>query len=371
MNAHRRPGWPLVLTVSTGVWTAALVLQSVAAYADSVRRGRPTALGAVLLQNAPLFLPWVPFTAVLYLVLSARRSPEAGPWRTARVATLGLALFYIPQIAYQVAMSLVLAGRPLGEFSAQLARWPASSWLIDFTLYVMTFSVVYALVALEVSLEQERRRQQLDAENLSLRLEVEGQRLQSLRAQLEPHFLFNALNAISGLVRGGHTALALTAMQQLSALLRYALWASARTWGTVGDELAFVRDYITLQQLRFGDRLTFTIVGDDEAARAADCPPLLLQPLIENAIRHDLECHERAGEICLMLLTSGERLRMEIVNSLGSGVSTNPGLGMGLPSTCSRVALLYGPLGRVTFGPGGGRFVVSIDIPRQAPEGVQ
>lgn len=369
MNADRRPGWPLVLAVSTGVWTCAVLLQTVAAYTDGLRRGTSPALGAVLLQNAPLFLPWVPFTAVLYFVLTARHTDHAGPSRIARVAALGLVTFYLPQVAYQVVMFLWLSGRALSDFPPQLRQWPASYWLVDFTLYLMTFSLVYAVVAVQHSLAHERRRQRLDAENLALRLEIERQRLQSLRAQLEPHFLFNALNAIGGLVRGGHAALALTAMQQLSALLRYALSATTRTWGTLGDELAFIRDYVTLQQLRFGERLTLRVVGEDAASHAADCPPLLLQPLIENAIRHDLECHELPGTITLTIAVRAERLHIAIVNTVRPGASANPGLGLGLPSTRSRVALLYGADAHVTAGRDGDQFVVSLDLPRQASEG--
>jgi hypothetical protein len=368
MDVDRRPGWPLVLAVSTGVWTFAVLLQTVAAYADDLRRGTPSGLTTLLAQNTPLFLPWVPFTTVLFFVLTTRYVGHAGPRRVARVAATGLVTFYLPQVAYQVVLFLLFSGRPVSDFVIELSQWPASYWLIDFTLYLMTFSVVYAVVALRAGLEHERRRQRLDGENLALRLEVERQRLQSLRAQLEPHFLFNALNAIGGLVRGGQSGQALTAMQQLSALLRYALSATTRTWVTIGDELAFIRGYVTLQQLRFGDRLTLTISGDSEAAREADCPPLLLQPLIENAIRHDLECHDLPGNITLTLSVRAERLQIEIVNSVRPGVSANPGLGLGLPSTRSRVTLLYGASAQVNAARTGDQFVVSINLPHQAPE---
>lgn len=358
----------MVLAVSTAVWTGAAVLQGVAAYSDSLRRGTPAELGAVLWQNGILLLPWVPFTAVLFFVLSDRHDRRAGLWPVVLAVTAGVVVFYLPQVGYQIVMSLVLSGRSATEFVVQLRQWPASYWLIDFTLYLLACSVVYAVVALRASHEDQQRRQRLDAENLTLRLEIERQRLQSLQAQLEPHFLFNALNAISGLVRGGNATLALTALQQLSALLRYALAASSRTWVTVGDELAFVRDYITLQQLRFGDRLRLVVAGDDAPARAAECPALLLQPLVENAIRHDLECHDQPGDITLTLSVSGDRMRIEVANTVRPNAPGNPGLGLGLPSTRHRVALLYGAQAHVTAGKDGDRFVVSVDIPLQAPE---
>jgi two-component system sensor histidine kinase AlgZ len=130
----------------------------------------------------------------------------------------------------------------------------------------------------------------------------------ALRAQFEPHFLFNALNAISALVRDGDRGLALGGIGRLSDLLRYALSASVREDVTVAAELQFVRDYLDLQRLRYGERLQVQIDGEDSLLHEVECPPLLLQPLIENALRHDLDCREGPSDIRCGFVQDGEVL---------------------------------------------------------------
>ncbi len=146
----------------------------------------------------------------------------------------------------------------------------------------------------------------------------------------------------AGWYAGSDKSLAVSALTRLSELLRYALTASSRDWVTVGDELHFVRGYAMLQQLRYGDRLQLSITGDDDTIRSGDCPPLLLQPLVENAIRHDLESHAGASDIRMTFTRTGERLAVHVSNPIHPEAIANAGLGLGLRSTRERLALLYG-----------------------------
>ena len=365
MSSLARATWPRVWAISTASWTAIALVQSLAAFVDRVRRGEAGGLVESLELAPVVYLPWLLFTPALFILLVRVHDRQPGVRPALRwFAIFGL-LFYVPQVVYQALVFLVLNDLPLQQLPIRLGNWPAMAWLIDFGFYLTTFAVVYAVVAIGSALDAQRRRQEADAENLTLRLELERQRLSVLRAQLEPHFLFNALNAISGLVRGDSKPLALSALQQLSALLRYALTASGRDWVTVGEELAFVRDYVTLQSLRYGDRLRVSVVGETPVALAADCPPLLLQPLIENAIRHDLECHEGTSEILIELVPRGNRLTIRVGNSRQPNVTPNPGVGFGLPMTRDRLTLLYGASATVTVVDEGPRFQVTIDIPIQ------
>ena len=162
---------------------------------------------------------------------------------------------------------------------------PPFEWFIDFILVSGTFTVQVALRTWRQGQARVQALERAEKENLQLRLDLEQQHMRGLRAQLEPHFLFNALNAISALVRANDGKTALTAIARLSALLRYALTASARESVSVGEELAFVQDYLALQHLRHGARLQVKIDIADPAVLNAACPPLLLQPLVENALR--------------------------------------------------------------------------------------
>ncbi|NHZ96668.1 sensor histidine kinase [Massilia sp. CCM 8734] len=212
--------------------------------------------------------------------------------------------------------------------------------------------------------EQAWMRSQSD--NLALRLELEQQRLLALRGQLEPHFLFNALNAISALVRSDDKRVALDGINHLSALLRYALEASAHDHVSVRDERQFLDDYLALQRLRYGARLNVHIDGDSESVLGADIPPLLLQPLIENALRHDLDCHDRASDIRVVFSADAQSLAIHVSNPASDARSANPGLGLGLRHVRERLQLAHGSSAALQTGLHDGRFVVDIHMPLHA-----
>jgi LytS/YehU family sensor histidine kinase len=198
---------------------------------------------------------------------------------------------------------------------------------------------------------------------LGLRLELERQRLASIQAQLEPHFLFNALNAISALVRTEERATALNAITRLSGLLRYTLTASRVDTVTLREELDFVRDYIELQRLRYGARLVVRMPSVDASLLELTCPPLLLQPLVENALRHDLDTHDGPSDLQILVARNGEGARITIANPLRDEPSPNAGFGLGLESTRERLALRYGDGASLTTAREEGRFVVQLLLP--------
>lgn len=244
---------------------------------------------------------------------------------------------------------------------------PGFEWFVDGVLLTATFAVQAALCAWRQGRARERALDLADKENLRLRLELEQLRMLGLRAQLEPHFLFNALNAISALVRSDDRKTALAGIGRLSGLLRYALTASAREWVSLGEELAFVQDYLALQQLRYGARMRVDIGVGDDAILAAACPPLLLQPLVENALRHDLDCHGGASDIVLRCNGSGQALSIVISNPvpapMPAGGAANPGLGLGLRHTEASLALAFGTRASLRTHVNDGRFVVELHLP--------
>lgn len=193
-------------------------------------------------------------------------------------------------------------------------------------------------------------------------LALEQQRMLALRAQLEPHFIFNALNAISALVREGDKAVSLQGISRLSDLLRYALSASLRDAVSLGEELQFVNDYTGLQRLRYGDRLQIHVDGDDPQLHDIPCPPLLLQPLIENALRHDLDCHSGRSDIHLQITQQAGLLRLTVSNPVSAEAPPNPGTGLGLKNTRERLAL-FNPAASLHAGRRGDRFYAEVQLP--------
>ena len=350
------------------VWGSVLLLHSVAAYSDQLRRGGHASLADLLPSYALAYLPWMAFSAALLHALSSRAERLRRPSFVVTMFVVLAIVYLVPQGAYQVAVSMWGTDAPWSALPRRFAQWPAIYWLIDAGLFVLTFAVVYAFVTTRANQAAHEQRLKADAENLALRLELEQHRLHALRGQLEPHFMFNALNAISGLVRGDDKGLALSALQQLSALLRYALAASQRDFVTLGEEMDFVRDYVRLQGLRFGDRLEAQIDEEPADLRAADCPPLLLQPLVENAIRHDLEGHEDASRVTVSLRHEGDRVVIVVQNPLRQGTAPNPGAGLGLKSTRERLWLLYGNAADCATASAHGQFTATLSLPLTRPE---
>jgi two-component system sensor histidine kinase AlgZ len=348
------------------LWGALIVLGAMGDLADAARRGQN-------LTFLSLLADWF-WDHVLLIVLTCacnellRRRPHLIASRRAIVLMYAaLAVGFVPlQVLFQTVMKAVL-GRPWphGVITAWLDA-PIMMFFFEFTWMTFTFTAVVAVCNWRDARARQQAWMQSQNENFALRLELEQQRLAALRGQLNPHFLFNALNAISALVRTQDGKMALAGIGHLSDLLRYALQASEREHVSLVDERQFVADYLALQKMRYGARLQVHIAGDDQAGLAGDVPPLLLQPLIENALRHDLDCHDGPSDIRLVFGGDAERLTISVSNPLSAGRSTNPGLGLGLHHSRSRLQLAYGAAATLSAGPADGRFLVDISMPRHA-----
>jgi two-component system sensor histidine kinase AlgZ len=243
------------------------------------------------------------------------------------------------------------------------------NWFTELAWTSGTYVGVVALCLWRRQRARERAWLQAEHDNLGLRLALEQQRLQSLRGQLEPHFMFNALNAISALVRSDDRALALAGVRRLSDLLRYALAASEREWVLLADELRFVHDYLALQRLRHGERLRVHISGDDAEVLGVDCPALLLQPLVDNALRHGLDRDAGAGDVSIAFSLDDTDLLVRIANPLLPDAAPNPGAGTGLRNLRARLHTAYGARASLRAAPEAGQFVVEIRMPLDGVDG--
>ncbi len=362
-RSHLAPLAPVSATRTIAIalllWTAISMLGALQTYSDNLRSGIDSHYPALL---ATWFLEY----AVPLIVLSAGLSLALSRWpglierpRHVFALFLGLVLVFQPaQWTWMAWMRGYLDIASLGDVWQLLRKMLLVGWFSASG----TFAAVLALHYWRRARERELAWQRSQTDMLQLRLALEEQRMLALRAQLEPHFLFNALNAISALVRGGDTALALGGIGRLSELLRYALAASTRSSSTVAEELAFVRGYLDLQRLRYGERLQVRIEGDGPILHDAACPPLLLQPLIENALRHDLDCRAGPGDIRLTFARIGSDLAIRVTNPAGPGTPANPGAGLGLANTRERLRLMH-PGASLQAGLQGERFVAEVRLP--------
>lgn len=167
--------------------------------------------------------------------------------------------------------------------------------------------------------------------------------LKMLRYQLNPHFLFNTLNAISTLVLDGQNATANRMVSGLSAFLRHSLDSDPMQRVPLGEELEAVARYLAIEQLRFGERLAVAVDASAEARRAR-VPSLILQPLIENCIKHAVARRIEGGRIAIAARVQGGELHVAVRDD-GPGLPAAPapdGCGVGLANTRERLQVLYG-----------------------------
>ena len=226
-------------------------------------------------------------------------------------------------------------------------------------LYAAVIGMTWASRAAERGREQAERVARADA----LRAEAE---LAALRGQLDPHFLFNTLHSVSVLVQRDQAA-ASAALERLAALLRYVLDTrrGAREDVPLEDELAFVDDYLSLESIRFGERLQVTRDISDEARREL-VPSFALQPLVENAIKHAIAPRAGGGRLLLSGSVEGASLVLRVSDDgPGTNSATSPlGTGVGLDALRRRLAARYGARAKmdVTSAPGAG-FTVTLRLP--------
>jgi len=185
-------------------------------------------------------------------------------------------------------------------------------------------------------------------------------RLHALELQIQPHFLFNTLNAISSLVRNRRNDEAVTMMAGLSELLRYTLDHAGTQRVALEEEVAVLRRYLEIQRARFPDRMSFGI-DLDPAARRAAVPVLVLQPLAENAVRHGIAPTSAPGVVEVRAFRSNGQLRIEMFNS--GTLREQSVLRIGLRNTVERLEQLYGREYRFDLSNTNGGVLAVLSIP--------
>jgi signal transduction histidine kinase len=229
-------------------------------------------------------------------------------------------------------------------------------------LYWVIVAFAQALLATARLREREQQAAELTAH-------LTQAQLAGLRTQLQPHFLFNTLNSISALIPN-NAKLANEMVLNLSDLLRMTLRDPQHGEIPLSEELDLLGHYVEIQKFRFGERLVFNLVADDNTLNFP-VPPMLLQPLVENAIRYGVELSEQPEQITVRARLAEQILSVEVTNTfhgLAEELSTpKNSTGVGLANTRARLAGLYGAAQSFVFGalPDGG-FRVQIKIPQRS-----
>jgi len=226
--------------------------------------------------------------------------------------------------------------------------WPAYlSWTLITTPFsvLMYFGVLGCVYAFSYFAQVQER----EAYAARLTAQLADARLGALRMQLNPHFLFNSLNALSVLVREQNITGSLRMLEMLSDVLRQVLSADQRQQILLADELKFLEQYLAIEQVRFSDRLRVNW-NIDERARLAYIPSFLLQPLVENAIKHGIAKKADAGRIEITAQVLADSLELSVRDD-GVGLKSTYAEGVGLSNTRERLRTLYGDDGTLTMKP--------------------
>ena len=348
----------VIFSVATalGFFSAFAAFYFVSTFTD-----KPAAFGLLLTLNLGYWYSWAALTpAILWLT---RRFPfDRASWKRAIPV-------HIAGVVIATSLHVVLAvGLRIATYYAigeSLDTWlhEAQEMLfLNFDWEMMTYWTIVG-VGMAMKYMLEARARELSAAQLETRL-VEA-RLHTLQRQMQPHFLFNTLNTISALMhRDVEAADAMIA--RLSDLLRMSLQRVGVQEVTLKQELDFLSKYLEIEQTRFRDRLT--VVFDVQADTLdALVPNLLLQPLVENAIKHGLGPRPTPGQVAVRARMNGAMLELDVQDN-GVGLSaarlTDFNRGVGLSNARSRLDHLYGSLHRFEFRqPAEGGLLVCIAIP--------
>lgn len=281
------------------------------------------------------------------------------------VHLLAVTLLCLVHAVLGLGLSQILFGG--GPLSALLMRL-AASWLFDLPFCALFYGLVLGIGS-ALDYYQQFRERELRASQLEAQL-AQAQ-LQMLKMQLHPHFLFNTLNGITGLVRDNDNAAAVQMLVGLSELLRQTLDNAGKQEVRLSEELEWLELYLKLQQMRFSDRLQVKIEAAPETLDAL-VPNLIAQPLVENAIRHGLARRAAPGVISLTAQQHNEQLELRVFDDgvgLPEGWRLEDCQGVGLKNTTARLQQLYADQGKLELRNrigGGVEALLSIPLRKEA-----
>ena len=340
-------------------WTLIGLGSALQVHVGEATYGRGVSVGLSLLRTMPVWLFWAPVTPIVawlarrFRLERGRRAAAIAVHLAAAAAASSLHTLFLTWF-FRAAALVRNVDEPIGEM---LKMMFVSRLYLDLLTYVAILGVVYAI-------EYHDRFRERDVRASRLESQLTRARLDALRMQLNPHFLFNALNAVASEVRVRRNDEAITMLVGLSDLLRYALDADEESRVPLWKEIAFLERYVDIERARFADRLRVEIEVSPEL-REVLVPPLLLQPLVENAIRHGIAPRDAPGSVEVGAHALGDSIVFTVRDD-GVGLRADAGGGIGVANVRERLSELYGDRQRIDLRDrAGGGVEVTVVIPRE------
>jgi signal transduction histidine kinase len=336
-------------------------------------RARPEDLAILPLLALNAVLWYVPAALLRPIFwISSRYRLDSGRWMRA------IAVHLVAFIGFSVIHTFAMLGVRIAVWPELLRRttipflaWVQTSYLSNVEMALMMYAAIVGL-CYAFGYYHESQARAVTAANLETSL-VEA-RLKTLEAELHPHFLFNTLHAISTLVHSDPEA-ADRMISRLSDLLRLTFDRSGAAQVTLKEELEFLQKYLEIEQIRFQDRLSIHFEIDPETLDA-EVPRLILQPLVENAIKHGISPRAGRGHVQISAMRRDAVIWIEVQDN-GVGLSTSArarlNSGVGLSNTRARLEYLYGDAQRLEFAEADSGLSVRLQIPahRVSPQRIE
>jgi two-component system, LytTR family, sensor kinase len=341
-----------------GVTALISIIDATRFYIGSAAGGRPVTWLSALASNAP---SWILLGALAPFALALSRRVPLGGAHWARALAIHVAGALTFAVLHVAGMAVYLA--------VLRSSWGAMPVLLNkfSTALVVNMLTYAAIVGASFAFRFHREAQTRALAESQLQASLTEARLSALRGQLNPHFLFNTLNAISTMALKGEQENVVRTLGYLGELLRVSLDDDLPQEVPLSEELEILERYLDIQRTRFGDRLTIrqTI---DPATLDAMVPSMMLQPLVENAIVHGVAPIPGPGEVRIRAARRDGSVLLEVTDSgVGFGATTEAqkGTGIGLANTRARLVQLYGDAYTMTLGNGDGEggARVSVAIP--------
>jgi len=363
--------WWLRWGTILGVWAGLGIIYAGPIYLEVRAEGMNHAASRVFSWGILTWCAWAPLMPVM-VWLARRYSLVGSAWK--RNVLVHVPAFLIISAAHSAAATVItLTVKPFDNMgTSPMAFWPrflsrmAGAFGSDLLVYGAVIGVCYAFDYYRKYREREFLATQLEAQLAQAQLE-------SLRTQLHPHFLFNTLNGVVGLVRDNKNEAAVNMLVGLSDLLRHALEHSTQQEVELKEEIDFLELYLNIQQMRFSDRLQIKLDIDPNTTGAL-VPSLILQPLAENALRHGIGRSVASGLVGISSHLENGSLKLTVFDN-GAGLPENwqlkSGGGIGLANTAARLEQLYGENHRLDVRnrtEGGAEVVIVVPFRTNSPE---
>jgi len=318
-------------------------------------------------------LGWLQATALAVAVFLFYALLCLSAWYPCRATPLGRVTFIRLLLTHLIAAAImsfvwIQAGRALAysilgpeKFDALRQFQPqlSSIFTIGVLLYLLSVAFHYVLIAMEASREAEARATEVT-------IQARDAELKALKAQINPHFLFNSLNSISALTSIDPSR-ARDMCVLLGDFLRLTLGLGEKTSVRFSEELDLLQKYMAIEKVRFGARLTM-LEEIEEDSKSCLLPPLLLQPLVENAVKHGIACLPEGGQVRLAAQRQNGRLSILVENSWDPEAPPRRSGGLGLKNVQMRLEARYGKDASLRVNNEGELFQVSLSLPAESEE---